>query len=186
MATYIFSQFLHRPARALGVIGGVALGAALFVALTALGAGFRQAAQAPLADVAADLLITRPSNGSSAAAQRTRGPRLPFGSAPFQADEVNRIETVQGISEVAAALEIWDFGASQYQIVLGVDPGQDQVGPGRVLLEGLVSGRVFKPDEPGVAVADRHYAAIFSLKPGDTVTIGDRDFQVVGIVVSSQ
>jgi len=56
------------------------------------------------------------------------------------------------------------------------------VGPGRVLQEGLVSGRVFEPDEPGVAVADRHYAAIFSLKPGDTITIGDRNFQVVGLV----
>lgn len=182
MAAYIFSQFLHRPARALGVMGGVALGAALFVALTALGAGFRQAAQAPLAGVAADLLITRPADGGSAAAQRTRGPRLPFGSTPFQADEVNQIKTVAGITEIAAALEVWDFGANQYQIVLGVDPGQDQVGPGRVLHDGLVSGRVFKPDEPGVAVADRHYAAIFSLKPGDTIIIGDRNFQVVGIV----
>lgn len=182
MATYILSQFLHRPARALGVMGGVALGAALFVALTALGAGFRQAAQAPLAGVAADLLITRPFDGGSAAAQRTRGPRLPFGSTPFQPGEVDRIRTVEGIAEIATALEVWDFGASQYQIVLGVDPGQNQVGPGRVLQEGLISGRVFKPDEPAVAVADRHYAAIFSLKPGDTVTIGDRNFQVVGIV----
>jgi len=182
MVIYIFSQFLHRPARALAVIGGVALGAALFVALTALGAGFRQAAQAPLAGVAADLLITRPAAGGSASTQRTRGPRLPFGSTPFQPDEVNQIKTVAGIAEVATALEIWDFGASQYQIVLGVDPDQDQVGPGRVLREGLVSGRVFQADEPGAVVADRHYAAIFSLKPGDAVTIGDRNFQVVGIV----
>lgn len=182
MAAYIFSQFLHRPARALGVIGGVALGAALFVALTALGAGFRQASQAPLTGVAADLLITRPANDESAAAQRTRGPRLPFGSTPFQPDEVNQIKAVPGVAEIAAALEIWDFGASQYQIVLGVDPLQNRVGPGRVLQDGLVSGRVFKPDEPGVAVADRHYAALFGLKPGDTVTIGDRNFQVVGIV----
>jgi putative ABC transport system permease protein len=182
MAIYIFSQFLHRPLRALGVIGGVALGAALFVALTALGNGFRQAAQAPLAGVAADLLITRPSDGEPAAAQRTRGPRLPFGSNPFQADEVNQIKKVAGITQIAVALEVWDFGANQYQVVLGVNSGQNQVGPGRVLQEGLVSGRIFEPDEPGVAVADRHYAALFSLKPGDTVTIGDRNFQVVGIV----
>ena len=182
MLTYIISQFRHRPARALGVIGGVALGAALFVALTALGDGFRQAAQAPLAGVAADLLLTRPAAAEPAAAQRTRGPRLPFGSTPFEPAEVNQIKTVAGITAVATALEVWDFGASQYQLVLGVDPGQSQVGPGRVLHEGLVAGRVFAPDEPGVAIADRHYAAIFSLKPGDSVTIGDQSFQVVGIV----
>ena len=56
MRAYIISQFFHRPGRAIGVIGGVALGAALFVALTSLGAGLRQASQAPLAGVAADFL----------------------------------------------------------------------------------------------------------------------------------
>jgi putative ABC transport system permease protein len=182
MVTYILSQFLHRPLRALGVMGGVALGTALFVTVTALGAGFRQTSQAPLAGVAADLLITRPADGGSAAAQRTRGPRLPFGSTPFQPEEVNRTVTVEGITEIATALEIWDFGANQYQIVLGVDPAQNHVGPGRVLRDGLVSGRIFEPGEPRAAVADRHYAAIFSFKPGDTVTIGDQNFQVVGIV----
>ena len=185
--TYVGSQFRHRPARALAVVVGVALGAALFVALTALGTGFRQAARAPLAGVAADLLITRPTlkgtgGSDEASAQRTRGPRLPFGSAPLSVNEVATIAETEGVTAVAAALEVWDFGDSRYQIVLGVDPAQDQVGPGRVLREGLVAGRTFQAGEGGVAVADRHYAAFFSLKPGDTVTIGERDFQVVGIV----
>ncbi len=180
--TYVFSQFLHRTGRELGVIGGIALGAALFVALASLGAGFRQAVQAPLAGVSADLLISRPSKGGAGSAQRTRGPRLPFGSAIFSPGEVDQIKEEEGITELATALEIWDFGATRYEIILGVDPTQDQVGPGRVLHEGLVSGRIFKPGEPGVAVADRHYAAIFSLKPGDNITIGSREFQVVGIV----
>jgi putative ABC transport system permease protein len=117
-----------------------------------------------------------------AAAQRTRGPRLPFGSTPFFPDEVNSIKAAEGISRIATALEIWDFGANQYQIVLGVNPVQKQVGPGRILQEGLVSGRVFNLEEQGVTVVDRHYAAIYKLTPGDTVTIGDRDFKVVGIV----
>jgi ABC-type antimicrobial peptide transport system permease subunit len=138
MRVYIVSQFLHRPGRALGVIGGVALGAALFVALTSLGAGFRQASQAPLAGVAADLLITRPSQVGSAAAQRTRGPRLPFGSTPFSSVEVNSIKAGEGINKIATALEIWDFGANQYQIILGVNPDEKQLGPGRILQEGLV------------------------------------------------
>jgi len=182
MKAYIVSQFLHRPARAIGVIGGVALGAALFVALTSLGAGFLQASQAPLAGVDSDLLITRPSEGGTASEQRTRGPRLPFGSTPFNQEEVNSIKNVDGITEIAAALEVWDFGAAQYQIILGVNPNQKQFGPGRILSEGLVSGRVFNVDEPGVTVVDRHYAAIYSLKPGETVTIGEKDFLVVGIV----
>ena len=182
MKTYIFSQFIHRPGRALGVMGGVALGAALFVALTSLGAGFREASRAPLAGVAADLLITRPAEGESAKGQRTRGPRLPFGSTPIYLNEVTAIKAVEGIDQISTALEVWDFGAKQYQIVLGVNPEQNEVGPGKVLQKGLVSGRVFKRDEDGSAVVDRHYAALYSLKPGDTVSIGGQDFHVVGIV----
>jgi len=183
MMSYVGSQFRHRPTRALVVIAGVALGAALFVALTTLGAGFRQAARAPLAGLSADLLITRPAGdeATSAPTQRTRGPRLPFGSTPLTADELATIGQTDGVAAVAGTLEVWDFGATRYQTVLGVDPAQDQVGPGRALQEGLVAGRLFQPGEQGVAVADRHYAAFYSLKPGDTVTIGDQNFRVVGV-----
>ncbi len=182
MNAYIVSQFIHRPFRAIAVIGGVALGAALFVALTSLGAGFRQASRAPLAGVAADLLITRPSVRESAGEQKTRGIRLPFGSTEISRDEVAGIEAVDGIRQISTALEIWDFGANQYQIILGVNPDQKEVGPGRVLEEGLVSGRVINREESGVTVVDRHYAALFGLKPGDTLIIDDKNFQVVGIV----
>ena len=183
MMTYIGSQFRYRTGRALMVMAGVALGAALFVALTALGNGFRQAARAPLAGVAADLLITRPATGQAAMApaQTTRGPRLPFGSTPLTSDEVAQIAATPGVMQVVAALEVWDFGAAQYQTVLGIDPTQDQLGPTRLLREGLLAGRLFRADEQGVVVADRHYAAFYSLKPGDHVTIGGRSFQVVGI-----
>jgi ABC-type lipoprotein release transport system permease subunit len=78
-------------------------------------------------------------------------------------------------------LEVWDFGATQYQTVLGLNPAQDQVGPVRALYEGLIAGRLFQADEQGVVVVDRHYAAFYSLKPADRVTIGDRSFMVVGV-----
>lgn len=183
MITYVSSQFRYRMGRALLVIAGVALGAALFVTLTALGDGFRQAARAPLAGVAADMLLTRPAGNqeASAPAQRTRGPRLPFGSAPLTAAEVTRITSTDGVAVAAGALEVWDFGATRYQTVLGINPEQDRVGPGRALREGLVAGRFLRVGERDVAVADRHYAAFFGLKPGDRVTIGEQPFQVVGV-----
>jgi len=183
MMTYIRSQFRYRTGRALMVMAGVALGAALFVALTALGNGFREAARAPLAGVAADLLITRPiiGNDGTAPAQTARGPRLPFGSASLTADEVKRMAATEGVAQAASALEVWDFSATQYQTVLGINPAQDQVGPMRALREGLIAGRLFEADERGVAVIDRHYAAFYGLKPGDRVAIGERGFQVVGV-----
>jgi putative ABC transport system permease protein len=40
---------------------------------------------------------------------------------------------------------------------------------------------VLQPGDAGVAVADRHFAAFFSLKPGATVMIGGRPFPLVGV-----
>ena len=68
MMTYIGSQFLHRTGRASMVVAGVALGAALFVALSALGNGFREAARAPLAGAL---------SLSSWARQHIRRPHIP-------------------------------------------------------------------------------------------------------------
>ncbi len=182
--TYVTSQFRYRRGRALAVVLGVALGTTLFVALSALGSGFREAARAPLAGVAADLLISRPAqdDAATAATQRTRGPRLPFGSTPLSGNEVATIAATPGVVATAQALEIWDFGETRYQTVLGLDPSQQHVGPGHALQEGLMAGRVFRADETGVALADEHYAAFFKLKPGSTATIGGRPFEIVGIV----
>lgn len=180
MITYILSQGAVRPWPTLGAIAGVALGAALFVALVALGNGFQEAVRAPLANVAADLLITRQLIGESAP-NNTRGLGLPFGSTPLTGDDLTNIEKTTGITAYAGGLEVWDFGTTQYQTILGLDAAQDQVGPIHALQEGLVAGRLFKPDELGIAVADRHYAAFFSLKPGDAVTIGEESFELVGV-----
>jgi ABC-type antimicrobial peptide transport system permease subunit len=79
MLTYLTAELRHRPGRTMGALIGVALGVALFIALTAAGSGFREAARQPLADIGADILISRSDNGGGVAAQTTRGVRQPFG-----------------------------------------------------------------------------------------------------------
>jgi putative ABC transport system permease protein len=183
VTTYVLSQFRGRAGRALGVIAGVALGAALFVAISVLGSGFREAARRPLAGVAADLILTRPAGEAetSAQSQRTRGIRVPFGTAFFSAADVDTIAHTDGVASVSAALQVWDFGPTSYTTILGLDPARTDVGPARALRPGLVAGRAFVPGELGVAVADRHYAAFFQLNPGAAVTLGGRRFTVVGV-----
>ncbi|MGH8907729.1 MAG: ABC transporter permease [Egibacteraceae bacterium] len=184
MTAYILSQIRGRPRRTLAVVAGVALGAGLFVALTALGSGFREAARAPLDDVAADLVVTRPtgSDEPDAAEQRTRGVRTPFGLATLGGADIDVIVRTPGVADASAALQVWDFGPRTSTTIVGLDPREAAVGPGRALTRELVEGRAFSSSERGVAVADLHYARFYGLVTGSSVTVGDRQFEIVGVV----
>ena len=183
MKTYLIGSIHYRLGRAATTVLGVAAGVALFVALMAAGAGFREAARRPLAGVAADMLLSRLAAGVelSAGAQTTRGVRLPFGTSTMSLDDVKREEGIPGVSAAADGLLLWDFGPTSYQTVLGVNANQAAVGPAQAR-QWVVAGRFLQPGEHGVAVVDKHYAAFFQLKPGDQVAIGGQQFQVVGIV----
>jgi ABC-type antimicrobial peptide transport system permease subunit len=183
MIGYILSQFRYRGGRTLGVIIGIALGAALYVVLTSLGGAFLRAASLPLKGVAADLVLTRPAMGSatSAETQRTRGPRLPFGNGIFRPSDLKIISATQGVAAWSGSLEVWDFGENSYKTILGIDQTQDQVGPMVGLKAGLVSGRLIQAGDSDGVVADRHFAALFGIKPGDSLRLGDRDYRVVGV-----
>jgi ABC-type antimicrobial peptide transport system permease subunit len=134
--------------------------------------------------VGADILITRPDLQADAAGQTTRGIRQPFGLASLTSNEAERLRRMPGVAGVSGGLLLWDFSANGYQTVLGVDTSREAVGPtggGGSLVE----GRFFEADETSVVVVDRHYAAFFGLRPGDTVEMGRQMFSVVGIVEAS-
>ena len=184
VSPYIWSQVRRRPLRAFWVVLGVALGAALFVSLTALGSGFRKAARGPLEKVAAHMMVTRPANGSEtdAGAQRARGMRLPFGLSRLSARDVAAIERADGVAAVAPVLQVWDLGGAQATTVVGLDPGETRAGPGRALAHSMVEGRNLRSRERGVAVADLHYARFYGLGSGSTVKVGQRRLRIVGVV----
>lgn len=181
MFTYLAAEIQHRLGRALGSLVGVALGVALFIALIAAGNGFREAARRPLADIGADILISRPDKAGGAAAQTTRGIRQPFGLAPFSLAEAEGLRDLPGVGGVSGGLLLWDFGANSYQTVLGVDMAQTGTGPAQAA-DWIVNGRFFTQNESDVIVVDRHYAAFFSLKPGEMVEVGGRPFTVIGVI----
>jgi putative ABC transport system permease protein len=158
-----------------------------------MGTGFREAARAPLAEVAADVVITHPPSQLDAeqTAQKARGARLPFGLTVMDRREIDIIQHTEGVGAVAASLQIWDFGGTSYVTVLGVDiehslqggaAESKPVGPEALLSSGLLSGRLFRSGDRGVAIADLHYARFFDLQPGDKVTVDGVPFDVIAIV----
>lgn len=117
------------------MVAGVALGVALFVALSALASGFRAVARAPLEAVAADLVVTRPSGPapSPGTAQRGRGVRMPFGLSPLTSAEFAAVGQTEGVAATATALQLWEFGPRETTTIVGVDPAATAVGPARAL-----------------------------------------------------
>ena len=181
MSVYLLAELRQRLGRALGTLVGVALGVALYVGLTAVAAGFAEAARQPLAGIDADILLSRPAGDGLPAGQTTRGVRQPFGLAPLTLDEAADLGAIDGVGGVSGGLLLWDFGANSYQTLLGIDLAQAGVGPARVS-EWVVNGRFFQPGERNVVVVDRHFAAFFRLQPGMTHEIGNQTFTVVGVV----
>ena len=162
---------------------GVAIGVALFIALTAAGTGFQEAARRPLEGVGADILLSRLTSGteSEAATQTTRGARLPFGVSTLNLSDIEKVRQFKGVDAAGGALLLWDFGTTNYQTVLGVDVNQLAIGPAKAR-EWVVAGRFLQPSDMHMAVVDKHYAAFFGLKPGDEVKIAGEPFKIVGIV----
>ena len=166
------------------MVAGVALGAALFVALSALASGFRSVARTPLEAVAADMVVTRPSGTgqSPGGSQRGRGVRMPFGLSPLTTSEAAAVARTPGVAATASALQLWDFGPRETTTSVGVEPAATDVGPTRALTGRLVAGRAFRSGEHDVAVLDLHYARFYGLEAGSQVEVGGRRLQVVGIV----
>ena len=183
MSQYLWSELRRRTGRTVSTALGVAIGVALFIALTAAGTGFQEAARRPLAGVGADILLTRPATGSETAstAQTTRGARLPFGVSMLDLNDLEKVRKINGVDSVGGALLLWDFGATNYQTVLGVDVNQQAVGPAKAR-EWVMTGRFLQANDTHMAVVDKHFAAFYSLKPGNEITISGEPFQIVGIV----
>ena len=121
MSVYLLAELRQRWGRALGTLVGVALGVALYVGLTAVAAGFAEAARQPLAGIDADILLSRPAGDGLPAGQTTRGVRQPFGLAPLTLDEAADLGAIDGVGGVSGGLLLWDFGANSYQTLLGID-----------------------------------------------------------------
>ena len=76
------------------------------------------------------------------------------------------------------------FDVDQFSVT-GLDPAADAVGP--LTSASLVDGRSFTADDAGadVVVLDQTYATSAELAVGDTLSVGDADVTVIGVVAST-
>ena len=179
---YILNELRHHRHRTLVNVLGIAVGIALFVSINAVSAAYQKAVSLPFKNLGADLIVQRAEKravDSGQPAQSMRGLRLPFSNQILTPEDLGKLKAVPGVEAIAASLLLWEFDQGGFRTIMGVDLAQPSLGPVKVK-EWLAKGRF--PNQAGEAVLEKHYAKFHHTQLGDTITIGERSFNIVGLL----
>jgi len=179
---YVIQELRHHHHRTLVNILGIAVGVALFVSINAISAAYQKAVSLPFKNIGADLVVQKPERREVDAAQvptSMAGIRLPFSNQLLTPEEVRKLASLEGVTETASSLLLWEFARGGFRTVMGIDLSQAGLGPVKVR-EWLSEGRF--PRQEGEAVLEKHFAKFQHVRTGDSVTIGNRSFTVVGLL----
>ncbi|OGR39585.1 MAG: hypothetical protein A2051_11075 [Desulfovibrionales bacterium GWA2_65_9] len=182
--SYVVNELRRRPQRTLVNVLGIAVGIALFVAINAVSDGYRKAASRPFENLGADLLVQRAEkNHQGHAPISMRGVQLPFSNQLIPAQDVAKLEHLDGVAATVGSLLLWEFTPGGFRTLLGLDFTRQDLGPGRVV-RGLSSGRL--PQKAGEALVEKHYAKFNHLGLGSALDLGGKPFTLVGLVEIKQ
>ena len=163
--------------RSFWVIIGLALGTALFVAISGLSAGYTRLVALPLSELATDCIIQRSVKGGEQVSGVKAGVRLPFANQPIFGEEQDLIRTLTGVEQMSRVVMLWYQSAKNFSVIAGVEPDA-VIGPARVMTW-ISQGRKIRA--PGETVVESHYAKFNRLKVGDTVVFDRHSLTIVGI-----
>ncbi len=168
MDSLVFSNMLHRPARTIVSVLGIALGVLLIVFTVGLASGSLRDKGKREANVGAEIFF-RPSGSIGQSGSDS------FRLSGTTVDELKKIEGVRMAVPVGQTSVNSDTGIGS-RLIDGVNFEEYSEISGLDIKE----GRAFQPgtDE---AIIDRAYQREKSLKIGDKTQLWDRDFTIVGI-----
>jgi lipoprotein-releasing system permease protein len=176
---YLKNELYHQKRRTLAAVIGLSIGIALLIIVNALSMAYRRAARVPLQEIGADLTVQRSGNVPKDLA----GAVFPCSAVTIRDEEVKRIETLPGVRGVGKAVLLWVFDPKRAWIVLGVEE-QNSVGPS-ILRHSVIEGRFLEQGKPE-ALVEVSSARQFGIKVGDTISVAERDYPVVGLVDASR
>lgn len=168
---------------------GIVIGVAAVVAIISIGQGMQESVQARLSSLGADLMTVTPGY-SRAESGGFGGGRGASGGAGINLTDrdVNAIKQVSGVlyvnGQVSGSSTI-KVGTEQYSVsVTGVDP----VVWRSMVTTALESGRYLQPGDSNEVVVGNslaHGTFLSDLTLNKPITIGGKNFKIVGILVSS-
>ena len=176
---YLMNELYYQKRRTLTAILGLSIGIALLIILNALSMAYRQAAHAPLKEIGADITVQRPGDVPKDLA----GAVFPCSAVTIRQSEVEKIQGLPGIRGVGKALLLWVFDPNRAWIVLGIEQN-NTIGPA-ILRSSVTEGR-FIEEGKSEALVEVAYARQFGVKLGDTISVADKKFPVVGFIDASR
>jgi putative ABC transport system permease protein len=176
---YLKRELTGHKRRTLAAVIGLSIGVALLVIINALAMAYRQAAREPLTQIGADVTVQR----SGDVPKDLSGSVFPCSAVTIRKEEVQQIAALPGVQGVGTAVLMWVFDPQRAWIVMGIE-SKNTVGPA-ILRNAVTEGRFLEKDT-GEAIVEAGYAHRFGIKVGDTLTLADRQFPVVGLLDASK
>jgi len=175
--TLAWRNIAARPGRSMGAMAGLALGIAMYVALTTLSQGYTRLVGQPLAQLKSDAVVQKP--GPPNKGQAAPGISLPPGNFTLSPREVARITGLDAARPASLALILWERSPAGFMVVLGFDPQGPHQGAASVQ-DWLAQGRPLR--EGGDILLEKHFAKMHRKKVGEVWRVGGRPFTICGIV----
>jgi ABC-type lipoprotein release transport system permease subunit len=176
---YLMNELYYQKRRTVTAIIGLSIGIALLIILNSLSMAYRQAAQVPLKEIGADITVQRPGD----VPKELTGAVFPCSAVTISDKELKKIQPLPGVRGIGKAILLWVFDPNRAWIVLGIEQ-QNPVGPS-ILRHSVTEGR-FLEEGKSEALVEVAYARQFNLKIGDSITIVNTTFPVVGLVDASR
>jgi ABC-type antimicrobial peptide transport system permease subunit len=176
---YLMNELYYQRRRTMAAIVGLSIGIALLIVLNSLSAAYRQAAQAPLKEIGADITVQRPGN----VPEQLEGSVFPCSAITIRDDQVKKIQGLPGVRGIGKAVLLWVFDPNRAWIVLGIEQNNN-VGPA-TLSRAVTEGR-FLDEGKTEALIELSFARQFNIKVGDTISVAKHSYPVVGVVDASR
>jgi ABC-type lipoprotein release transport system permease subunit len=160
------------------LMAGIMLGIAFYIAISSIGASYTELVRLPFSRIESDLLIQLGTKGRSQGTDKNSSIKLPFSNQAIESNTVQSIAALRGIKKLDPAIMLWHQEKTKFLTITGVNPHAIESGPAKVL-QWISKGRSLQ--NSGETVVESHYAKFNKLKPGNTISFGEREFQIVGI-----
>lgn len=178
---YLLKEFTRRKDRTITNLLVLAALVAIFVVLTSVINSYSQAIYLPFQSVGVDMIVHK--SGPQSSDTSTNAIRLPFGNGLFQQDEVDNIASLNHVKNVSKTLVLWRFDKGEFTSIEGLEPGSFI---GEKYKSWLVSGRFLRAGEEHKAVVEKHFAKFYGLNLGDSLLLGNIQFEIIGLLSAQE